>query len=390
MTGVGGDSASPTTVHDLRRVLGLLDGGAMEATYKPALLMALVDLSAEEVGAGHRAGALALPLTRIASRVAELYWPQVRPEPARDLLPEGGFYRLRQGAGEGRNGGLRSSAERRIPRRVHELRQDAVARGLRSALQAQAVMPAEWSAMVTDVAWALGRQPVPRLQRPSGARHANFERFMYDDSQFGERMTKGAARDAVVVLWPGVAPMLSDAASLLRPAIEQKWTGLVAGFNQLSLVESSLRAYLFGTERAGMERVRAGLWDLGDRDCFWCQRRLRSPHVDHVVPWSAFANDGLFNLVLTDPECNADKSDILVHPELLTRWVSRDPRRLERLAADLLWPSARGRSLRVAAAAYGALPPGVPLWVGRHQRLTFDAEDREHVGQLLADQLGIQ
>jgi hypothetical protein len=365
--------AGDTSLRDLRRLLGLLDDGVKETTYKPALLMALVDVCAEEVGAGHGDSALAIPLVRLAERVIELYWPQVRPEPRLDLLPDGDFYRLRQSPSEGRLGGARSAAERRIPRRVNALREIAVARGLKTALQASQAMPSDWQVLARAVAWDLARQPVSRLQRPPGDRGMQYERFLYDDSGFGERISHVTAAESHLVLRQGIARLLSEAAVLLRPAIEAKWTALVAKFNDLTVVESSLREYLFGAERAALKGVRAGLLKyMGDR-CFWCGKPLGNEiEVDHVVPWSMFANDALFNLVLTDRDCNGDKSDILVDPVLLAPWVGRNAAALGAVEKELSWPVARERSLRIARAAYAGLPLGVPVWSAVGKRVAFD------------------
>lgn len=374
------------SLHDLRRVLALLDGGAMEATYKPALLMALVDLSAVAVGAGKREGPLALPLPDIASRVAELYWQQLAPGALDAFRPGDSFYRLRQGAGEGRGDGQqRSAAERRIPRRVHELRQLARQRDYRSALQVQTAMAGEWQEMVLDVAWSLARQPVPRLQQPPGARERQFERFLYDDREFGEGISKQKAAEAVVTLRPGVAALFSDAAVLLRPAIEAKWTSLVAKFNKLSLLESELHTFLFGAERVALDRVRRGFLDAGVTHCFWCERPVRTrAAVDHVVPWSTYANDALFNLVLAHAECNGDKSNLLVGADPLEKWSHREIPPLEAMQSELNWPVAQERSLGLARAAYAGLPLGVALWTGRKEREVFDALRRQRITELLA------
>ena len=82
--------------------------------------------------------------------------------------------------------------------------------------------------------------------------------------------------------------------------------------------------------------VRTALRDLGVTDCFWCGARLRHEvHVDHVLPWSQFPTDALFNLVLSDPGCNLDKRDTLVTPALLDRWVARPLDPLQQAADSL-------------------------------------------------------
>jgi hypothetical protein len=60
------------------RLLEVIDSGRRTATYKLALLIALVDLCARHSDAGVRAPRL-LYTRDIAEQVAVLYWPQVIP-----------------------------------------------------------------------------------------------------------------------------------------------------------------------------------------------------------------------------------------------------------------------------------------------------------------------
>ena len=79
----------------LQRVLALLTEGRQVATYKPALLLALVDACARRGATGPEP--VSIPVPELAELVIESYWPQVRPY--QDLLP-GPWYRLRQSTGE--------------------------------------------------------------------------------------------------------------------------------------------------------------------------------------------------------------------------------------------------------------------------------------------------
>jgi hypothetical protein len=60
------------------RLLEVIDSGRRTATYKLALLIALLDLCARHSDAGGRAPRL-LYTRDIAEQVAVLYWPQVIP-----------------------------------------------------------------------------------------------------------------------------------------------------------------------------------------------------------------------------------------------------------------------------------------------------------------------
>ena len=65
------------------KILALLDEGRFTATYKYAVLLALMDLSLEKTS---RFGAAPdMVVTReLAEKVLELYWPHAVPYPARD------------------------------------------------------------------------------------------------------------------------------------------------------------------------------------------------------------------------------------------------------------------------------------------------------------------
>lgn len=351
----------------LQRVLALLTEGRQVANYKPALLLALVDACARRGATGPEPVSITVP--ELAELVIESYWPQVRPY--QDLLP-GPWYRLRQSTGErptAQPGEAIGPGEARIPRAVHHLRQVASGRGWTNPSQVRLGDPGAWDQAVRLVSEALAKQPIPRLQRPGTWNAASdYPPFLYDDTGFDEAVSATWAMGMSLTLHPGVASALIRGAPLLRPAVESVWASKVASLNQLSTVEESLRAFLFGAARVDLGPVRTALRDLGVTDCFWCGGRLRREvHVDHVLPWSQFPTDALFNLVLADPGCNLDKRDTLVTPALLDRWVTRPLDPLQQAAESLLWPLDRPRTLRTAIAAYTYLPDGVPLWDGRHQ-----------------------
>jgi len=364
----------------LQRVLALLQEGRKVATYKPALLLALVDACARRGATGPEP--VTIPVIELAELVIESYWPQVRPYG--DDLPEH-WYRLRQATGERPLQPGSTHGQARIPRAVHRLRHAASQHGWTSPAQVRLGDPAAWQQTVCEAAEALARQPIPRLQRPGPwTAAATYTSFLYDDSAFGEHVTATQALTMSVTLRPGVAAALVRAAPLLRPAVEGSWTSMVADLNQLSRAEQALHGFLFGATRTNLEPVRIALLDHGVRDCFWCGTRLRSDvHVDHVLPWAHFPNDALFNLVLSDQGCNLDKRDVLVGPALLYRWVDRPLEALQRVSEDLLWPVDRQQSVRIAVAAYTWLPDGVPLWEGARRLVPSSSVDRTRALEIL-------
>jgi 5-methylcytosine-specific restriction endonuclease McrA len=333
-------------------LLTLLDEGRRSATYKLAVLLALLDCCALGTdGSGRAPDAI---LTRdLARRVLELYWPQVRDYAG----PDGSSLVLRQ-----------SSSPRAVTvEAVAQLRAEARALGARTPAAAERRLPGAYARAVDAIELNLVQMPLGRLQRPAGfsaTANADYPRFLYDDAPFSERVTGRRLREAPmrVALRPGVADWLIGLTGLLRPLIELYWTREVARFNRVQLPEDGLRDFLFGSERESLARLRPGLLDAQDGGCFYCGARLAAVEVDHFVPWSRVPNDGLANLVLTDRRCNGSKRDAYADLPLLERWAARPQDVLRQVADDAGWPLRGPESRRIARGLYAHLPAGTPLW----------------------------
>jgi 5-methylcytosine-specific restriction endonuclease McrA len=341
----------------LQRILAILDSGRRSATYKPALLLALLELSVERAPAD--GGPLVLPLRDVADRVLELYWPAARPYPGVDGV-------LRQA----------TMPNSRITSAITELRA-AVGPGQASLGQVRMAHPDAVSATVGRIAKALGMQPVPRLQRPGeGSEGGEYQRFLFDDSRY--RTERGALdRDPVIALLPGVASAMARNAALIRLAAQAAWVAELVAINRLKPEEHALREFMFGADRRALGRVADGLADLQGGSCFYCGGGLPSSfEVDHVIPWSLNPNDDLFNLVAADRQCNSGKRDRLLVGEAVVRWASRSRAPLADLGRGRLWPFEPGRTGSVARAAYRSVADGIPAWRGRGQVVPLLIEDR--------------
>ncbi len=348
----------------LQRLLTIIDEGRRSATYKPALLLALMELSTERVSG---ADPLRIPLDDVAERIMELYWPHTREYPETHLV-------LNQVTG-GRG---------RILGALAELRSTSAAKTNTALTAVRAADPVAYAKTRSVVARALAKQPVPRLQRlGTDASISQYPRFLFDDSRFvAERGALDA--DPEVVLLPGVAEALTRAAPLLRIAVQDVWTREVAAINRLHQGEDDLRHFLFGAGRVNLSPVADGLRNLGVQHCFWCDQSLGADtQVDHVIPWSYYANNDLSNLVLADRACNGDKRDRLVTAPLVERWLMRDLTPLTELGAELQWSVDLRRAKDVARSAYRYLPDGIPLWGGRRTLELMDAPDRQRISMLL-------
>ena len=358
-----------STVGFAERLLEIIDSGRRTATYKLALVLALLDLCARQSDEEGRAPA-DLYTRDVAEEVASLYWPQVVPFrlEGSDAAPE-----------------LRQITNKRstIIDPLRSFRRTAEAIGVTSLWLARRRLPREYEAVIDRIEQTLAEQPLPRLQTV-GSSETVFP-FMYDlGPQWGSdqsftisRLRRSGPRGPVIPLRPGAGDELVRLSPLIRPLVELHWTRMVAKLNGVSTVEEDLRQHLFGSPRIAPSRVmRDGLKDLQGGCCFYCGDPLIGiTEVDHFIPRVRCGIDAVENLVLVDRICNGDKSDLLPAPTFVGKWADRNLSRADTLSmlaelsdteSDLVGMMAVARSI------YGHLPPEAHFWQGRKQVVTSD------------------
>jgi 5-methylcytosine-specific restriction endonuclease McrA len=235
--------------------------------------------------------------------------------------------------------------------------------------------PRSYEGLVRRVEWKLIEMPLPRLQT-MGQSQREFIYDIYWDQRIDRREVAAyqarqpSTFDNRVLLRPGVGEYLLQLSGLLRPLIQRRWAAMVAQLNRLE--DSQLEMFLFGTDRTPTAKVRAGLWEIQDRRCFYCEGRVADPshaHVDHFLPWSRYPDDGLDNFVIADKSCNGWKSNSLAASEHLARWARRfqedpsDCSQLTELGAESGWDRGGSKTLSVARAIYLRLPKDARLWL---------------------------
>jgi hypothetical protein len=353
------------------RLLEVIDSGRRTATYKLALLMALLDMCARRSDNEGRASAV-LYTRDIAEQVAFLYWPQ--------LIP----YRV-PGSG--------SAVELRqinLPRStilgaVSEFRQAAVAAGATSWHLARHWLPARYGSMMDTVEVTVAKEPLPRLQAV-GSAEAVFP-FIYDldwgprESLTVARLHRHNSRGMAVRLLEGAGDELIRLGPLIRPLVELHWTRMVAEINDVATAELDLHRHLFGSDRIlAPKALRNGIADLQGGRCFYCAGSLGvDPEADHFIPRVRCGIDAVENLVLADWRSNNDKRDLLAGSDHVKAWVDRNRRywdQLIELATDSHWDSDPLTVIAVARSIYGHLPAGAaPMWCGVKTVKTVTAED---------------
>ncbi len=327
-----------------QRVVALLETGRRTATYKLALLMALVDHSVENyVGPEDP---LEISLDALGSRVIEIYWRQVK--------PMNGVGALRQ----------TTQPRARILAVVAALHLRGVSLGVSSADVIRDREPQAFQEALNSVVSTLVRQPLPRLQRLPGSEQS--DPFLYDDGWMGEHVTERAldAHGRAITLRPGVAHGLARIAGLVRPVIEMLWVEDVVRLNAgLREGRDDVAGHLFGRERLGLGRVRDALHGGFGARCFYCGSRLTAASpVDHVLPWSRVGLDGLANLVPACSVCNASKNSTLPSARHLVAALQRDRATLEQIGSEIGWPVQWERTRDTARGLFLSSSIGTPLW----------------------------
>lgn len=358
------------------RLIQLLDRGGFTATYKYAVLVALMDLCMELTSAKGLPPDV-ITTRQLAEKVIEIYWPHSAPYSA-----EVGVLRQNTSKRKTPDGKVDTQAE--IIRHIQRFRDGVGANPALSLslVRARALAaPGTYEKLARTIEWKLIEMPLPRLQIIGREE----DRFLYEYSFTRDtprievdryQLGKESTFDNRLMLLEGVSAALIALNGVLRPLVHRSWALMVAGMNGLE--ESPLEDFLFGTRRISLEPVRAGLLDVQAGRCFYCQKGLSSAcHVDHFVPWSRHADNSIDNLVAAHDGCNASKSDYLAAADHVERWRERSRDHaadLAQIAREETWESRPDRTLSVARAIYRALPDDTHLWLMGRDFVRIDPE----------------
>lgn len=342
------------------QLLTVLAEGAFTATYKYAVLLALVDLCVERSTLSGEAPT-SVTTRQLAERVLELYWPQARAYDQRTLR---------------QNSGKQAGIVTRILQFQRQLGEpgQAVARARRLA-------PREFDRLVQDIEWILVAMPLPKLQRVGSEQVPFLYRINWRDDVLRSAF-RAADFDNAIRFIRNAGDELVRLAPFVRPLVQREWAARVARVN--GLPEARLEQFLFGSRREAVAHLARPLLQLQDGVCFYCGKRIGGKRqVDHFVPWSRHPDDGLDNLVVAHGSCNGAKSDHLAAAEHVARWAqrSRDCEvELGQIADSAEWQYGPSRTLAIARSIYLRLPPSARLW--RH-RTHFVAADESKLRSAL-------
>ncbi len=357
----GATSAAATIAPEARsdaaafgeRILQLLDEGRFTATYKYAVLLALIDLCLEQ---GSAVGGLSSFTTQqLARKIVELYWPHTAPYPGQK-----GLQILIQNRG----------GQAEIVSAIRKFRERSDADPSEPLSRARLRDSRQFEKLVKLVEWKLVEMPLPRLQVIGEVESRFLYRIGWDASVKRQDIEDGRF-DNRIHLIDGVADHLVQLSGLLRPLIQRAWAGMLAGMNRDATDEARLQEFLFGAERVSLEPVRQDLRELQDNRCFYCDRHIDDKvEVDHFIPWARHPDNGVENLVVADPRCNGNKRDFLAAGEHVERWTRRFAApgssaqdQLAEIARRAGFDRHPNQTLNVARTIYSRLPDDVRLWL---------------------------
>ncbi len=308
---------------------------------------------------------------QLADKIVEIYWPHTLPFAVHSAATV-----LKQNA----------TGQAEIVSAIRQFRERQAPDPSVPRLESRRAAPRDYERLVRRVEWKLIEMPLPRLQT-MGRSQRPFIYDIYWDDRIVQREVapylagEPSTFDNRVMLKSGVGEYLLQLSGLLRPLIQRRWAAMVAQLNHLE--ESQLELFLFGADRTPTARVRAGLWRIQDRRCFYCDARVSDPshaHVDHFLPWSRYPDDGLDNFVVADRELQRVEEQLAGgEPNIwragragfrVTRRSSLSWRTLRR---DSGWDRGGLKTVSVARAIYLRLPQDARLvasWEGlRRARL---------------------
>jgi len=352
------------------KIIELLDEGRYTATYKYAVLLALIDVCLERTQIS--GGPPDVVTTRqLADKIVEIYWPHTVPfiERARPMI-------LRQN----------TTGQAAIVSAIVRFRLRHVADPSVPRWEARRRAPQEYELLVREVEWKLIQMPLPRLQTMGHSQRQFIYQIYWDvnvNSADVARYLKGAAGcfDNRILFNPHVGEYLLQLSGLLRPLIQRRWAAMVAQVNRLE--DSQLELFLFGAHRIPTARVRAALWEIQEKRCFYCNAPLREPlrgEVDHFLPWARYPEDSLDNFVIADPRCNNSKSSSLAASRHVVEWArrfeigGRQYSQLNDVGGKSRWPREPDRTRSVARAIYLRLPADARLWLRGKEFVAPDPE----------------
>jgi hypothetical protein len=297
------DAQSRDIIEFGAQILHLLEHTRTSATYKYAVLLAMMDLCIAEQNR-HGKAKDSITTIQLAEKVMELYWPHTLPFPGTArLVPT-------------QNSGPREAV---ILTKIREYKTNSFGSTTSFATaKSKSEYKENYVELRNLVEWKLIEMPLPKLQRLGHGATNLIYSITWDDHIKEARVRRYQEGDTntgfqnLILFKPDVPDYLVTLSGLLRPLIHRNWASMVARLNKRHFNEARLEEYLFGAGRVSLTPVAGTLREIHNDYCFYCEKKLsNSCHVDHFIPWARYPDNGIANLVVAHSACNGSKSDFL-------------------------------------------------------------------------------
>ena len=156
---------------------------------------------------------------------------------------------------------------------------------------------------------------VPRFQKISRGRRVVEERVFYEYDDDAKTIT----------LRPAALEFFRENRVLLHKMVILEWANFLERINTLPRLIAKIQNY--EARRGSLKKFRDLLAGYTEpARCFYCGCNIvdNAIHVDHFIPWSYVFENELWNLVLSCPECNSRKSDLLADRKFLDMLMERN------------------------------------------------------------------
>lgn len=283
---------------------GVLNKDKKTATYKLALFRAMADIATTEFGLVEWVsdGTVGIPLRSIAEKWVEYYWPIIE---STEFIP--------QIRGESENGGTPIAFRNDLMVLINHYRQAG-----------------GFSRFILDIR---GEQTSDRLLQ----NYLNAIKRISNTIVSGPVTYAGGSLDqgrllnfdrkSQLVLVPsGIWNELSLVGHWIQDAVTLRWAELTEEISRGSIRPSQMIDLLLNKPipERDVNASRALYESLPDLTCAWTGARIgKSFAVDHIIPYSLWHNNDLWNLVPVTTKANSSKSDRLPSRELLHRSKSQ-------------------------------------------------------------------
>lgn len=335
-------------------VLEILDRAAMTGTNKLGLLLTLIDLAPTL-----DSGSQSISRSALAEKYLEIHWEHARPYQGISLRQSSAIKARKDGT---------IADDATVMQEIHRLRallekqrrgglRDKPLDMVRHSLNDPRLHPEWHKAFETALAriqLALLKNPVRLLHELPGQP----DPFIYELTPEGLK------------LLPGVAASLTKFAGVLRPLVEFKFAQAVMRINrkQLQAPIDDVYSHLFGRDRImPPTAMRNDLVEIQQGRCILSDIPLPPTgwSLDHVMPWSRARLSQVENFLITTRNVNSGKSDSLLSPAVVKRWLrhqdaNREP--IEKCAREHHWPADIEGIRHVMRRTYEAIDATTSVW----------------------------